>query len=251
MSKRQTGVAQPHAATVELQTTQVPSTVPLDDLTDQHCAHVFTNQCGMLQRRKDFGQRALGLHLALVQHHHMVGQAGQLLHRMGDIHHGGAGLRAQALKPGQGFLFARLVQRGQRFVEQQQPRLRGQSAGDCHPLAFAAGELGRTAPQQIADTEQHDRAVQHGPGIAGMGAPQPITQIRVHIQVLEQGRLLKNITQRTAPGGQEYPGGGILPDLVLHLHKRIACALQTGDTPQQAGLATTRGTEQHGDALGW
>ena len=51
------------------------------------------------------------------------------------------------------------VERGQRLVEQQQARPRGQRPGQGHALTLASGERRRVAIQQVADLEGVDRAL--------------------------------------------------------------------------------------------
>ncbi|MDV7393547.1 hypothetical protein RZS08_19385, partial [Arthrospira platensis SPKY1] len=60
----------------------------------------------------------------------------------------------QLLQPGQDLGLAVGIQRGQRFVHQQQARAGGQSACNGHALALAPGQLVRVAGQKLADAQQ-------------------------------------------------------------------------------------------------
>src|ERR1700690_1329374 len=73
---------------------------------------------------------------------------------MADIDDRHAVRVAQALDIRQDLGLAGLVERGERFVHQQQVRRREQRAADRHPLPLAAREQGRPALEERADAEQ-------------------------------------------------------------------------------------------------
>ena len=77
---------------------------------------------------------------ALGQDHDRGRQPRHLGHRVADIDDRHARLVAQPLDVGQDLGPARLVERGQRLVHQQQPRLGEQRAADRDPLLLAAGQ---------------------------------------------------------------------------------------------------------------
>ena len=63
------------------------------------------------------------------------------LHVVGDEDEGGGGpALPQPLDHAEKMLAGRRIESGARFVEDQDPRMRHQGAGDEHPLAFALGE---------------------------------------------------------------------------------------------------------------
>jgi hypothetical protein len=68
----------------------------------------------------------------------VVGQPGDLVRRMADVDQRDVEFLAQAFQPGQEFLLAGMVERGQRLVHQQQARLREERPGDRHALLLAA-----------------------------------------------------------------------------------------------------------------
>lgn len=82
--------------------------------------------------------RVLTSSLALIQHHHMVGQPGDFVWRVADVEHRDFQLGGDFFQIGQDFLFAPQVQRRQRFVHQQELRRGEQRAANAHPLALAA-----------------------------------------------------------------------------------------------------------------
>ena len=119
---------------------------------------------------------------------------------MADIDHGNAGFVAQPHEIGQDLLLALLVQRSQRLVQQQQPRLRQQRASERHALAFAAGQLAGAAIQQMADVEQFGDALPLR-GIVGeaVHAP-PVVEILAHVEMRKQPRVLEHIADAAAIG---------------------------------------------------
>ena len=63
---------------------------------------------------------------------------------MCDIHHGNGQLIAQGFEIRKDFFTSCAIERGQGFVQQQEPRLSEQGAGNGHALTFSAGELVRS-----------------------------------------------------------------------------------------------------------
>ena len=75
---------------------------------------------------------------------------------MADIEDRHARLVAQPLDVGQDLGAPRLVERGERLVHQQQPRMGEQGAADGDPLLLAAGQRVGPALEQMTDAEQLD-----------------------------------------------------------------------------------------------
>ena len=71
----------------------------------------------------------------------MVGQAGDLIRCVADIHDRERQLAVQAFQIGQDFQLALQVKSGQRLVHQQELRRGEQGAGNGDALAFTAGKL--------------------------------------------------------------------------------------------------------------
>ena len=85
------------------------------------------------------GRRALRQAAALIEHHHPLGQAHHQAHVVLDQEHGDAHLVDAADQVGQRFLL-QAVEAGRRFVQQQQPRLGRQGAGDGEQPLLAEGQ---------------------------------------------------------------------------------------------------------------
>ena len=86
--------------------------------------------------------------------HHVIGEAQHLVELMADIHHGNRTVVTQALQVRQHFGAPRRIQRGQRLIQQQQPRLRQQRAADGDALALAARKTDGAPRQQRRQAQQ-------------------------------------------------------------------------------------------------
>jgi len=75
-------------------------------------------------------------------HQHDVGGEPQdFIEIVGDVHHRNGQMVAQGFEVGKHFLAPRAIERRQRFIEQQEPRLGQQCAADGDSLPFASGQL--------------------------------------------------------------------------------------------------------------
>jgi hypothetical protein len=121
---RRAAVAHPEFAAVELDARQVPFGIAFGHRGLEHGAGILAQADRQVDPRQGLGQRALRHGAAGVHDDDMVGQARDFVRGMADIDHGNVEFVAQAFQPGQEFLLARMVERGQRLVHQQQARLR-------------------------------------------------------------------------------------------------------------------------------
>ena len=97
---------------------------------------------------------------ALGEHDDVGGEPRHLGDRVADIDDRDADLVAQPLDVGQDLGLARLVERGERLVHQQEARAGEQRPADRDALLLAAGESARPAVEQRADAEQLDDVVE-------------------------------------------------------------------------------------------
>ncbi len=114
-----------------------------------------------LQRRGRFHD------LALVHHHHAVGQVGDDAHVVGDQHDGRVELVAHLAQQLEDLGLHRHVQRGGRLVGDDQRRVQRERHGDDDALLLAAGELVRVVVDPLFGFRDADLA-QHLDG-AGLG----------------------------------------------------------------------------------
>ena len=98
--------------------------------------------------------------LAVTHDGHPVGDAGDLVHAVGDIDHADA-LGAQVVHDGEQLLPLRLGEGGGRLVQYQQARVVGHGLGDLHHLLAAH----RQAAQLDAGVDAHPDARQQGGGV--------------------------------------------------------------------------------------
>jgi hypothetical protein len=181
-----------------------------------------------------------------IEQHERAGQAQHLVDGVADVEHGQVELVAQALDIGQHLGLARRVQRGQRFVHQQQARLRQQGTADRHALALPPGQRVRRALQQGAEPEQFHHGVEgHACRLrARASAPQPVAQVAVHRQVREQPRVLEHHAERTPVHRQVDAARAVEEDLAAHLDAAAVRAQQPGHEVHERGLARAAGAEQ-------
>ena len=115
----------------------MPSTVP--------STMAPTASAPMIARRPGFRLMSAMPPWAMVLprfHQHEMGREPQdLVEIMADVHHRDGQLIAQNLQVGQHFFAPRGIQRCQRFIQQQQSRLRQQGSTDRHALPFAPRQL--------------------------------------------------------------------------------------------------------------
>ena len=99
---------------------------------------------------------------AEIHHHHPVGDEAHDVQVVADEDVGQAELGLEVEEQVQDLRLHRLVQRRNRLVEEHQPRLQGERAGDVDPLALPAGDLVRIAPGEAlrlqADPGEQTRA---------------------------------------------------------------------------------------------
>ena len=84
------------------------------------------------------------------EQHHARRQPQHLVELVAHVDDGNGEGVAQSFEIRQHFFATRQVERGERFVEQQQPGLREQRATERHALLFAAGQFVRPAAEQLA-----------------------------------------------------------------------------------------------------
>ena len=181
----------PSAAWAPVASTKLMEGLPTKSATNRLLGLLYTVQRGLILLehavvdQADLGGQRHGLHLVV-----------------GDVDKGGAGLHVQPLK-----LVAHLqaelrVQVGQRFVHEQHRGLRGQRAGDGHPLLLAAGQLGGIAVHEHADL--HD-AGRRG---ARTGRSPPSSACASAVTGLPSFAVLESWSfKRAAGGGGLVPGG--------------------------------------------
>ena len=118
-------------------------------------------------------------------------------------------LVAQALDVVEDLALARHIERGQRLVHEQNAWLSEQGASDGDALLFPAGECDRLSAQQRAEPEQLDNARFFDEAIARRAQPLSIEQIRFHIHVRKQQRILEHVTDPTLFRPQVDPLRGV------------------------------------------
>ncbi len=137
--------------------------------------------------------------------------------RVADVEHGNIEFIMQAFEIRQNLELAFLIERGERFIEQEQTRTPEQGPRDSHTLPFAARQSSRHAIQQMADAKQFRRLCQFHTPLRGRDAIEPVAQILLHAQMRKQARFLKDVAERTLMRRQKdvAVAFGIEPDFAV------------------------------------
>ena len=142
------------------------------------------------------------------------------------------------------------VERAERLVEQQHPRLDGQRAGQRHALALAAGELGGMALAEAVELHELEQVARRGGRSRGRRplAARPHAQaegdVLGHRHVAEQGVVLED--EADAALAHRHARGV----LVAEQDAAGARHLEAGDEAQERRLARARRAEQRQELAG-
>ena len=132
------------------------------------------------------------------------------------------------------------VERGKRFVEQQQGRLGGESARQRHALLLAAGNRARQAAGQIGQSE----GFQVFPALAG---PRGERNVPRDGEVRKERVVLKQKTGAPFLRRQAKGARVVEPWLAAEGDGAFAGAVEARQHPQQRSLAGAGRAEQHRD----
>ena len=131
------------------------------------------------------------------------------------------------------------IEVGQRLVEQQHPRLRGQRPGERHPLLLAAGEL-LHAPA-LEPREVNEREGVSDPRVGVGDVVQTERHVFADVQVGKQCVVLEHHAEAAARGRQACDF------LALDADRSRVRRLEAGEEAQQRRLAAPRRTQQGDD----
>ena len=131
------------------------------------------------------------------------------------------------------------VERAERLVEQQQPRLDGQRPGQRHPLALPSRQRAGQPPGVPLEADEVEQL--GDPGAAGgpghLAQPERVGDVGGHVEVLEELAVLEHQCEPAAVGRD---AGEVA---AVEGHRPRGRALQAGDRAQQGGLAAARRAE--------
>ncbi len=157
---------------------------------------------------------------------------------MRDIDDRDAGFVAQPLQMRQDLGLARIVQRGERLVHQQQPGLGQQRTPDRNPLLFPSGKRSRPAGQEMADAQQVQHHLELGRLAHRSGhEPMPEEQVLSHGQMRKQPRLLEDVAEPAPMWRQHDALVRVDQGLAFHPHMSGFGADQPADDVDERSLA--------------
>ena len=223
--------------------------VVAENRAQQHAGGALAEMFAEIGAGKERGGVARGDDAALRDDHQRVGEPGDLVDLVADIEDRDARFGADTLQIGHDPRSPGVIERGERFVHQQDLRVRHQCPGNGDALALAAGQGFGHAPDQGFDAKHGDDLVEirlAGPrGMAG-GA---IGDVAPDGHMREQAVVLEDVADLAAMGGEMDAALRIVHDATAIFD---ACAVgpgQAGDGAQKGGLAGARLAEDRGDAV--
>lgn len=136
---------------------------------------------------------------------------------MADVDDGNAALVAQALDVGQDLGLARIIERGKRFIHEQEARIGEQRPPDGNPLLLTAREAPRSPFENGCDAEQVDHPIEVVAASARGCEPAAIEEVLSHGQVGKEASFLEYVAEAApvarhrdaAPGVDEHDASTI------------------------------------------
>ena len=192
-----------------------------------------TGDVGALRRGVDHLGRGGLLDVALIHHHHHVGDRDRFELGVGDVDEGDAELALQAAQLAAHLQPEILVERRQRLVQQEHARVGDDRTRERDPLLLAARELRRHAVGERAELHLVEHGARPLPAL-GLGDPthaQVVSDVVDDRHVREQGIALEHHRRAAAHRWQAHHVLAADPD---HARARL---LVTGDHAQDGGLA--------------
>ena len=184
------------------------------------------------------------------EHHHITRQPRHFGDGMADIDDRDLRLVAQPLDIGQDLALARLVERGERLVHQEELRAGKQRTADRHTLLFAARQFRRPPVEEMADAEQVDHGVDIGVAFGGRREPAAIAQIAGDAQMREEPRVLEHHADPPLVHRHDDAGGGVDQHAAFDRNAPLLRPDQSGNQVDQRRLARTRRPEQRRQPTG-
>jgi hypothetical protein len=144
------------------------------------------------------------------------------------------------------------IQRGQRFIEQQQIRLYGESPGQRHPLRLASGELPGLRPGLLGqpDAAQPVGRLRPGGRAVDAAAPRPERDIVQRAQVRKEQVVLEHHADRPALGRDRCTVGRLVEYTIGQADVSGREWQEAGQGPQGRGLAGPVRAEERHDLAG-
>ena len=141
----------------------------------------------------------------------------------------------------------RLVESRERLVEEEEPRLPGQSPGKRHPLPLASRKLrGKARPEPVQRKEREKRAHPIFTFRSG-GSRQAIRDVPGDREMREERVLLKEEAEAAVLRRQVNTSGGVEPRDVAEGDKPVVGPVEPRDAAQKRRFARARRSEDHGN----
>ena len=139
------------------------------------------------------------------------------------------------------------IQRGQRFVQQQQARAARQRARQRHALLLAARELRRPALLEARKVKLRKQRRYAPATLGGSEVAQAVAQVARHREMGKQSVVLEDETDAALLRRALDAARGVEPGLFIEPDEALVGPVEPGEAAQHRGLAAARRPEQHGD----
>ena len=175
-------------------------------------------------------------------------EAQHLVEAVGDVDDRDREALAQPVEERQDFVAARGVERGERLVEQHEPRAREQRPPDRDALALPAREAARPAAEQRPEAEERDDLVELRGGPAALRARHAVAQVPLDVAVREEPRVLEHVAD-AAPLGRDADAPGRVDErLAAEAYVARVRVDEARDDVDERRLAASGGAEERDDA---
>ena len=188
--------------------------------------------------------------MALVEKNHLVAEALDLGHVVGNVEDRQREMIAQLFDERENLRLRPAVQRRKRLIHQQDLRLSQQGAANADALTLASREIAWRTVQKRTDSQEVDDFVEVDRGPVMLSHRSAEDEILSHGEMGKKARLLKHVAQRPLMRRNES-SAAVLPDLARDIAEPIRDVDQSGDVAQHGRLAAARRAEQHRDSGRW
>src|SRR5499426_243596 len=151
---------------------------------------------------------------------------------------------AQPFDERKNVLLARVVERRQRLVHQEQARGGEQRTADGDALLLASRQRARAAIEEVSDAEEVEHLIEADVALAPGREPAAEQEILPHGQVRKQATFLEHVADAPAMSRNEYPLIGIDQRPAVENDAAAVGPHDPGDDVDERGLARAGAAEE-------
>src|SRR5271154_2308964 len=200
-------------------------------------------------RRREYELRhPLGEDASAFEHYHAFAERKRFFGGVGHVEDWNFVGRIPRAEVVEDFRFGRVVERGQRLVEQQCGGIRHQRSGEGCTLALAAGNLAGLARDQMRDAERLEHRHHSTAPFGGRNFHYAVLNVLRDRQMGEQREVLKHIAELTLRGRQVDAFVGVKQRSRTDSYAAGIGTDEASDAIQDGRLTAAGRPEQHREA---